>query len=108
MKDLCEAQLHVGTASVAALVALLEAPVMTSGSRQFVQLRWAEPLAVVPGERFVLRANVAAPGQSGVITIGGGRILGRSNVRLRRRKNWTLARLEKRRDALEDPRAGAN
>ena len=44
-----------------------------------------------------------AQDQSGLTTIGGGRILGVSNVRLRRKKPWTLSSLAARRDALDDP-----
>src|SRR5512140_2477584 len=102
-KDLSEAQFHVGTAAVPATVALLERPEMTAGSTQLVQMRWNGPLAVMPGERFVLRANVAGQGQSGLLTIGGGRILATSNTRLRRRKSASLAWLERRREALDDP-----
>ena len=58
---------------------------------------------LAPGERFVLRANVASAGQSGLTTIGGGRILGASNTRLRRHKLWTLDSLERRRDAIDAP-----
>ena len=63
----------------------------------------AEPLPLAPGDRFVLRANAGADGQSGLVTIGGGRILGTSNTRLRRKKPWTLSALAARREALEDP-----
>jgi selenocysteine-specific elongation factor len=76
---------------------------MTAGQRQMVQLRLAEPLPLVPGDRFVVRANLPAQDQTGLATIGGGRILGVSNVRLRRKKPWTLSALAARRDALEDP-----
>jgi selenocysteine-specific elongation factor len=51
----------------------------------------------------VLRANLGADGQSGLMTVGGGRILGTSNARLRRKKPWTLNALAARRDALDDP-----
>jgi selenocysteine-specific elongation factor len=57
----------------------------------------------VPGDRFVVRANLTAQDQSGLTTIGGGRSLGVSNVRLRRKKPWTLSSLAARRDALDDP-----
>lgn len=103
IKDYLEAHLHVGTASVLARVAMLDSSEMAGGQRQMVQLRFAEPLALVPGERFVLRANLASAGQSGLTTIGGGRILGISNTRLRRHKQWTLDFLAHRRDAIEDP-----
>jgi len=76
---------------------------MSAGQSQMVQLRLAEPLPLAPGDRFVLRANVAAEGQAGLVTIGGGRILGTSNARLRRKKPWTLKALAARRDALDDP-----
>jgi len=101
--DFVEAHLHVGTASVLARVAMLEVTEMTAGQRQMVQLRLAEPLPLVPGDRFVVRANLPAQDQIGLATIGGGRILGVSNVRLRRMKSWTFNSLAARRDALDDP-----
>ena len=101
--DFVEAHLHVGTASVLARVAMLERTEMAAGQRQMVQLRLAEPLPLVPGDRFVVRANLPAQDQTGLATIGGGRILGVSNVRLRRMKSWTLNSLAARRDALDDP-----
>jgi selenocysteine-specific elongation factor len=103
IKDYLEAQLHVGTAATAARVAMLDTTEMAAGQRQMVQLRLAEPLALAPGERFVLRANVASAGQGGMLTIGGGRILGASNTRLRRHKQWTLDALAERRSALDEP-----
>jgi hypothetical protein len=68
-----------------------------------VQLRLAEPLALAPGERFVVRANVAGSGVAGLTTIGGGQILGIGNVRLRRKKQWTLDLLAARREAIAEP-----
>ena len=102
LRDYFEAQLHVGTASVAARVAMLDTPEMRAGEKQMVQLRIATPLALAPGERFVLRANVGTAAQGGLTTIGGGRILGVSNTRLRRHKQWTLEQLAKRRQALDN------
>ena len=102
VKDGAEVQLHVGTASVRAGVVMLERHRMAGGESQMVQLSLSEPLAVVPGERFVLRTNVSAEGHSGLSTIGGGRILGTSNLRLRRRKPLILGGLALRRDALDD------
>jgi selenocysteine-specific elongation factor len=96
--DYLEVQLHVGTAAVSAHLAMLENTEMTGGQKQMVQLRLAEPLALAPGERFVVRANVA-----GLTTIGGGQILGIGNVRLRRKKQWTLNLLAARRKAIADP-----
>ncbi|MBI4025010.1 MAG: selenocysteine-specific translation elongation factor [Verrucomicrobia bacterium] len=101
--DYSEAQLHVGTAATPARLAMLENTEMTGGQKQMIQLRLAEPLALAPGERFVVRANVADSGVAGLTTIGGGQILGISNVRLRRKKPWTLAMLAVRREAIADP-----
>jgi len=103
VKDYLEAHLHVGTASVLARVAMLDTTVMSGGQRQMVQLRLAEPLVLAPGERFVLRANTASTGQSGLTTIGGGRVLGVSNTRLRRHKQWTVDLLARRREAVDNP-----
>jgi selenocysteine-specific elongation factor len=103
VEDYAEVQLHVGTASVAAHLAMLEFTQMTAGQQQMVQLRLAQPLPLVPGDRFVIRANVADPVRGGLTTLGGGRILGVSNVRLRRQKPWTIAALRARREAIDDP-----
>jgi selenocysteine-specific elongation factor len=99
--DLLEAHVHVGTASTMAHIAMLESSGMKAGDRQMVQLRFAEPLPVVPGERFVIRANLPGEGQGGLVTAGGGRIVALTNVRLRRNKRWTLEMLRARRDALD-------
>jgi selenocysteine-specific elongation factor len=103
IEDYLEVQFHVGTASVAANLAMLEETEMTGGQKQFVQLRLASALPLVPGERFVVRANLAGSGGTGMTTIGGGQILGLSNTRLRRKKQWTLDLLAARREAVNDP-----
>jgi len=68
-----------------------------------VQLRLAQPLPLVPGDRFVVRANVTDPVREGLTTLGGGRVLGVSNVRLRRQKPWTITSLRARHEAIDDP-----
>jgi selenocysteine-specific elongation factor len=103
VRDNSEVQFHIGTASVMARMALLEANSIAPGQIQMVQFHFVEPLPLAPGERFVLRANVGAAGQSGLTSIGGGRILGISETRLRRRKPWIIERLSARRDALAEP-----
>jgi selenocysteine-specific elongation factor len=103
IEDYLEVQFHVGTASVSAHLAMLDETTMTGGQKQFVQLRLASPLPLVPGERFVVRANITGTGGSGLTTIGGGQILGVSNIRLRRKKQWTLDLLAARREAIADP-----
>ena len=100
MKDYAEVHLHVGTAEAMAKVAMLERTPIPPGGRQFVQFRLVRPLALAPGERFVVRA---AGGDGRITTLGGGRILGTSNKRLRRNRPWTLESLGARRDALDSP-----
>jgi selenocysteine-specific elongation factor len=104
VEDFFEAHVHVGTASVLARVAMLEQTEMLPGTSQMVQLRLTEPLPVMPGDRFVLRANLSREDQSGLWTIGGGRILSTSNVRFRRKKEWSLELLRARKQAIDDPR----
>jgi len=102
VQDYIEAQLHVGTAAVPAHLAMLEQTEMTGGQKQMIQLRLKEPLPLAPGERFVIRANLAESVVAGLTTIGGGRILGVSNARLRRKKQWTIDLLAARREAIDD------
>lgn len=102
LKDNSQVHLHIGTAVVQARVALLENPQLAPGQSQFVQLRLANPLPIAYGDRFVLRANLPAVEQSGLTTVGGGQILGTSNIKLRRNRPWTIAMLRARRDAVND------
>ncbi|HUU57911.1 MAG TPA: SelB C-terminal domain-containing protein, partial [Phycisphaerae bacterium] len=105
LKDYAEVHLHVGTAEAMANVAMLEAHPLLPGERQMVQLRVQEPLGIAPGDRFVIRAGMPGVAGGGVTTIGGGRVLGTSDRRLRRNRPWTLASLAARRDAIDSPRA---
>jgi selenocysteine-specific elongation factor len=100
LKDYFEAHLHVGTAATTTHVAMLDTTQMAPGSSQMVQLRFADPLALAPGDRFVLRANLPSQAGGGLATIGGGRILSTTNTRLRRHKPWTLETLARRADAI--------
>lgn len=67
-------RLHIGTADVVARLALLDFPAgglaqIESGARAYAQLMPETPLAVVAGERFVVRFY------SPLVTIGGGKVL---------------------------------
>ena len=104
LKDYAEVHLHVGTAEVMARVALLEdAKLLHPGEQQMVQLRLARPVGVAAGERFVIRHGMSGPDGGLLTTIGGGRILGTSDIKLRRGRPWTLESLARRRDALDSP-----
>jgi selenocysteine-specific elongation factor len=100
LKDYAEVHLHVGTAEAMAHVALLVGKHLEAGQSMAVQFRLASPLAVAPGERFVIRGPVA---DGRLATLGGGRILGSSNIRLRRNRVWTLENLARRHAALDQP-----
>jgi len=105
LKDYAEVHLHVGTAEAIAHVAILDAKQIEPGETRPVQLRLAEPLGIAAGDRFVIRAGLSGLAGGGVTTIGGGRILGTSNIRLRRNRSWTLGMLAARREAIDSPAA---
>ena len=86
-------------------VAVLDDRMLQPGRAQLVQLRLSEPLGVAPGDRFVIRAGIPGHAEGRTTTIGGGRILGVSNLRLRRLRQWTLDMLHARSTALTSPAA---
>ncbi len=105
LADYAHVHLHVGTAEAMAHVAVLDDSAVQPGRRHLVQMRLDEPLAVVPGERFVIRGPLAGVAGGRVTTLGGGRVLGVSNKRLRRNRPWTLEALSRRAEAVDSPAA---
>ncbi|HEY3417447.1 MAG TPA: selenocysteine-specific translation elongation factor [Armatimonadota bacterium] len=105
LKDYLEVHVHVGTAEVMAHVAVLDERELQPGRNHLVQLRLREPLGLAPGDRFVIRAAAAGLAAGRVTTLGGGRILGVSNIRLRRGRSWTLEALAARQATIDDPAA---
>ena len=71
---------HHGTTEALARVKLLGCDKLAGGGSCFAQLELEEPLAALPGDRFVLRFY------SPMFTIGGGTVLDPSAVRHRKRK----------------------
>lgn len=104
LKDYAEVHLHVGTAEAMAHVAFLEDCPTAPGGHGLVQMRTDAPLAVAPGERFVIRGTLAGLAGGRLTTLGGGRVLDVSDTRLRRRRAWTLHALDARRNALDSLR----
>ena len=102
LKDYTEVHLHIGTADVMAHAALLERQYLEPGERTMVQLRLARPLCIAPGDRFVIRCAAGGPAGGHLTTVGGGRVLSTSNIRLRRNRPWTLESLGARHDAIDD------
>ncbi|MCP4659933.1 MAG: selenocysteine-specific translation elongation factor, partial [bacterium] len=105
LKDYFEAHVHIGTAEAMANVALLEESSLVPSRPQLVQMRLREPLSVAVGERFVIRASVPRLAGGRVTTVGGGRVLGASGIRLRRKRPWTIQTLSDRLAAIDDPPA---
>src|SRR5208337_1516244 len=82
-------RVHVGTAEVAATLALLEGNDLAPGARQLAQLFLAAPVVAVQGQPFVIRE------ESPPATLGGGRVLQPLARRVRRRDLATVARLDR-------------
>ena len=69
LKDRARVHLHAYTAEIVAEVVLYGTRQLAPGHSGFAQLRTAEPLLLLPGDRFILRQF------SPVVTIGGGTVL---------------------------------
>jgi len=80
LKNRTRVRVHLGTAEIFGRIALLETDELASGSQANVQLLLEEPIAVWPGDRYVIRSY------SPIITIGGGGILNSSPKKRRRVK----------------------
>ncbi len=80
--------LFIGASEVQGRVTLLGADRLDAGDEGWVQLRLAEPVAVVRGDRFILRRP--SPSE----TIGGGTVVDSAPRRHRRFHDATLERLE--------------
>jgi selenocysteine-specific elongation factor len=79
----------LGTAQVEGVLRLLDVEQLRPGESCFAQLRFAQPLAALPGQRFILRGTRAVAGRGA--TVGGGRVLA---VNPPRRRRGAAARLE--------------
>jgi selenocysteine-specific elongation factor len=81
-------KLHLGTAEVPAVLALLGDDELDPGQPRLAQLFVAEPIVAVHGQPFILRA------ESPPATLGGGRVVQPGSRRYRRRDRATIDRLE--------------
>ncbi len=73
LKDRSKLLLHLGTAQAPATIALLDRPELSPGQAAFAQIRLGEPLAALPGQRFILRGFAPIPGRGH--TLAGGSVL---------------------------------
>ncbi len=85
--------LHVGTAQVQATVSLQDRAELAPGATALAQLRLAEPVAALPGQRFILRGFAKLDGRGA--TLAGGRVLSVAAPRRRRGRAESLAQLER-------------
>ncbi|MEE4166213.1 MAG: selenocysteine-specific translation elongation factor [Desulfocapsaceae bacterium] len=79
LKHRSRVRVHLGTAELMGRVSLLERDELKPGEEAFIQLLLEEPVAVWPGDRYVIRSY------SPVTTIGGGEVLGNQPNRKRKR-----------------------
>ncbi|NPV42876.1 MAG: selenocysteine-specific translation elongation factor [Firmicutes bacterium] len=69
LKNLERVRLHIGAKEVICRCVLLDKKELNPGEKAFVQFRLEEPVAALPGDRYVLRTY------SPLTTIGGGEVL---------------------------------
>jgi selenocysteine-specific elongation factor len=92
LKHRANIHFHAFTSEKMASVFLYGYQAMQPGTARFARIKLAEPIVLVPGDRFVLRQTLPAG------TIGGGRVLD-GHPLLRQRKDATRAWLEALKDA---------
>lgn len=69
LKNSTRIKFHTGTMECETLITLLDRDEIVPGENAFVQLRFEQPVVVLPGDRYVIRSN------SPLMTVGGGEIL---------------------------------
>lgn len=89
LKTGAKAVLHSGTALVETSITLLDADSLEPGQRGYATLRLAEPIATLPGQRFILRGFDAT--ERAGRTLGGGVVLDPEPPRRRRMRPATKA-----------------
>jgi selenocysteine-specific elongation factor len=91
-KDGARVHFHAYTTETIAEVRLYGAKQLKPGGEAFAQLRFAEPMLLLPGDRFIVRQF------SPVVTVGGGVVLDASPVRRKQRAEDANAFLKIMRD----------
>ncbi|MBI2374154.1 MAG: selenocysteine-specific translation elongation factor [Deltaproteobacteria bacterium] len=91
LKNDAPVTLHANTELVTARMTLLDQDHLEPGATAFARLRLATPIAVLPGQRFVLRGY---DGPDAGRTVGGGRVLDPEPPRRRRMVEPTVTTLE--------------
>jgi selenocysteine-specific elongation factor len=84
--------LHVGSAQASATVALLDRGEVAPGGTSLAQLRLSEPVAALPGHRFILRGFAPLEGRGR--TVAGGRVLAVAVPKRRRGRPEAIQQLQ--------------
>ncbi len=92
---------HTGTAEVLGRVYLLEGNDLPPGGETLVQLRLDEAIVAAAGDPYVIRL------QSPMVTVGGGTLVGVSEYRLKRNRDWIVDRVRQKVETLDAPREQA-
>ncbi|MDF1564371.1 MAG: selenocysteine-specific translation elongation factor [Deltaproteobacteria bacterium] len=106
LKQRARLHFHIGTAQASAEVVLLERPGLEPGTSQLAQVQLDRPVAVLPGQPFILRGSRILEGRGR--TVGGGQVLAVAGFRRRPSRpehaRWLARladpRLEQRTEAL--------
>ena len=94
-------RVHVGAEQALGRVHLLDRETLEPGATAAVEVQGERPFLVVPGDRFVLRA------ENGSATYGGGVVVERLQERLPRRRDGIVQSILARAEVVHDPAATA-
>jgi selenocysteine-specific elongation factor len=101
VKDRARVLFHALTTQENATLVLHEAAQLAPGARALAQLHLERPVALLPGDRFILRGFRALPGHG--TTIGGGRVVRVQAPKRRRRDDADTLALLRRMAAAASP-----
>jgi len=90
-------RLHVGTSEILGRVRIVDKEQLLPGEEGLVQIELEEPVVACAGDRFLVRQV------SPMVTLGGGLLFGPARTHRRRLKEWHIAALSQREQALADP-----
>ncbi|MFH1349423.1 MAG: selenocysteine-specific translation elongation factor [Pseudomonadota bacterium] len=89
LKNRAKVRFHTGTSEIISTVILLDKDELSQGDSCFAQIRFEQPTAVLPHDRYVLRSY------SPVRTIGGGEVLNALPRKKRRFSQSVISELER-------------
>jgi len=93
-----EVRVHLGTSEVLGRVRILDKEQLAPGEEALVQLELEAPVVACGGDRFLVRQI------SPMVTLGGGVLFGASRTHRKRLKEHHIEQVERREQALADPR----